>query len=311
MRGSQRDPTTYRPFIYGLVDPDDIGHIRYVGMAPSRATRPYDHATAARKERTKDTHQIRWIRKLQAAGRDYLVTILEETPQGTDRVVLGARETHWILTLRGHGHRLTNENDGGWGGSNGPHSEEARQRMRDGWTQEVRERVGNASRERGTECMRTTEAREAMSRASKGRSKSEEHRRNIAEAKRKSWAEGKYDSPEYHKKLSDAAIASGHSAAIGHANLGKRHTDEARAQMSLSQKGNQNSLGFKHSTETRAKRSAALKTAWARRKAALALLTPAEKLQRSIDRNNALILKLRKQIETESASVTGAEAKSA
>ena len=293
---TKRDLTTYHPFIYGLVDPDDIGHIRYVGMAPRHANRPYEHAAAARKERTLVTYQIKWVRKLQAEGRDYLVTILEEVPCGTTRVALGERETHWILTLREQGHRLTNLNDGGCGGFGGPHTAEACQNMKNGWTPEARALVGAASRERETGKKRSAESRAQQSANSRGRKLSQEAKDNIAAAKAKSWAEGKYDSPEYHKKLSDAAIAavaSGHIIAVGHANLGKHPTDDVRAQMSASQQARY------QSEENRVKTGLAAKTAWARRKAALALLTPAEKLQRKIDRNNALILKLRKQIEAE------------
>ncbi len=29
-----------KPFVYGLVDPVDVGHIRYVGMAPNTVTDP-------------------------------------------------------------------------------------------------------------------------------------------------------------------------------------------------------------------------------------------------------------------------------
>jgi hypothetical protein len=202
---------------------------------------------------------------------------------------------------------LTNENDGGWGGSNGKHSEEVRKKMRDGWTPEIRKRIGEASRKRMLGVPRTTESRAQQSANSRGHKLSQETKDNQAAAKAKSWAEGVYDTPEYRKKLSDAAIASGHSAAIGHANLGKHHTDDARAQMSASH------LVRYQLEENRVKTGLAAKAAWARRKAAFALLTPAEKLQRNIDRNNALILKLRKQIEAESARGIGvdAEAKSA
>jgi hypothetical protein len=117
---------------------------------------------------------------------------------------------------------------------------------------------------------RSVEARVKQGKTTRGRKKSEETKRAMAEARARAWAEGKYDSSEYHKKLSDAAIASGHSAAIGRANLGKHHTDDTRAQMSashLARLAQEKEQGIVRvlpevSDETRALQSVSGKAAW-------------------------------------------------
>lgn len=52
------------------------------------------------------------------------------------------------------------------------------------------------------------------------------------------------------------------------ARKGKKKTLEHRAKIGEAQQGNKNGLGRKDSAEVRLKRSASLKAAWARRKAA-------------------------------------------
>jgi hypothetical protein len=138
----------HQPFVYGLFDPAEAGHVRYVGMAPSNPSRPYQHAKRARKDLADDSHLMRWIRKIQAEGREPSVMILEQLREETGRAFLGFVESCYIKSLREIGHRLTNENDGGWGGSNGPHTPESRVAMKTGWTLERRARQAEISRER-------------------------------------------------------------------------------------------------------------------------------------------------------------------
>lgn len=104
----------FRPFVYGLVDPAEPRHIRYVGMA-MKANRPYEHSRNARKE-TKHSHLFHWIRLLQAEGREPEVLILEELCEGASRNFVGEIERLYISSLRGIDHRLTNVSKGGWGG---------------------------------------------------------------------------------------------------------------------------------------------------------------------------------------------------
>jgi hypothetical protein len=106
----------FQPFIYGLIDPLEPEHIRYVGMAVSNRSRPKQHAEEARDIRTKLSYKINWIRNLHNAGRDYSVLILEKLPSKTTRKICGDSEKSHIKSLREAGHQLTNATEGGDGG---------------------------------------------------------------------------------------------------------------------------------------------------------------------------------------------------
>lgn len=111
------------PFIYGLVDPFEPDHIRYVGMA-MRERRPYEHATRAYQQRA--SHLVHWILKLHADGRNYQIRKLEELEPHTSRKFLGFVEQCYIASLRKIGHNLTNVHEGGLGGNTGAHTPEVR-----------------------------------------------------------------------------------------------------------------------------------------------------------------------------------------
>jgi hypothetical protein len=122
----QTTATAFRPFIYGLVDPAEPGHVRYVGMASANASRPYEHARINLQPSTQQTYFSNWLRKLLREGRTYSVLMLEELSEGTPRRFVGFVERCYIDSLRKIGHRLTNTAAGGWGGSTGPCSAERR-----------------------------------------------------------------------------------------------------------------------------------------------------------------------------------------
>lgn len=100
-------------FIYGLVDPLEPKHVRYVGMA-TRDERPFDHANEARKT-TKSSYKLNWIRKVQAEGREPEFITLEQLSDSCLPAFLGFVESCYIASLRAIGHRLTNKTDGGEG----------------------------------------------------------------------------------------------------------------------------------------------------------------------------------------------------
>jgi hypothetical protein len=110
----------FLPFVYGLVDPLEPGHIRYVGMASVRADRPLEHAKEARKLSTSPSYKINWIRKVQSEGREPAVVVLEELSEGSSQDLVGFCEKAYIKSLREIGHRLTNVAEGGNGGNTGP-----------------------------------------------------------------------------------------------------------------------------------------------------------------------------------------------
>lgn len=255
---------TYQPFVYGLRDSVEAGNVRYVGMAPSNPSRPYQHAMRARKDLADGSHLMHWIRKIQAEGREPSVIVLEELPVGTSRRFLGFVESCYIKSLRSIGHQLTNENDGGWGGSNGPHSEAAKVRMRAGWTPEIRARVGVASRERNT-----GKKYQYNGRTTKGRPLSFENRIGIGVGRKQAWDNATAEERALHAaKISAAKIGQpSHSQTeetrlkISKALTGRAMSDEWRAKNAAAQ------TGKKQSDDTKAKRSAALKLSWALRKA--------------------------------------------
>lgn len=111
---------SFRPFVYGLYDPVEPGHIRYVGMAFANAFRPHQHAKWANKPSTQPSHFKHWILKLQEEGRAYGVMILEELSETASYNFTGFVERCYIKSLREIGHLLTNVADGGNGGDLGP-----------------------------------------------------------------------------------------------------------------------------------------------------------------------------------------------
>src|SRR5580765_1735187 len=252
----------HQPFVYGLYDHADAGHVRYVGMAPSRASRPYAHAKRARHS-TDDSHLLRWIRKIQAEGREPSVVILEQLSEGTTRHFLGFVESCYVKSLRAIGHRLTNENDGGWGGSNGPHSPEALAAMRARWTPELRAQNGEAARAR-----KTGKTYPHKVRSTKGRPLSEENRLGIGASRKAAWDNATQEERDRHAAKVSAAMKEipGHSQTeetrqkISASLTGRVMSEEWRAKNAAAQ------TGKKQSDETKAKRGLALKAAWARRK---------------------------------------------
>lgn len=156
------------PFIYGLFDAQDPGHVRYVGMAFSD-TRPFDHSRNARKGSLVNPHLMHWVRKLHREGREYSVLILEQLPADCRRSLVGFVETCYIDSLRRLGHKLTNVASGGDGGNTNGH------------TPEVCAKIAAAGRLR-----KVSEDQKAKIRASlMGHSVSVETRQKQSEAKRK------------------------------------------------------------------------------------------------------------------------------
>jgi hypothetical protein len=258
----------HQPFVYGLFDPADAGHIRYVGMAPSNPSRPHQHAKRARKDLADDSHLMHWIRKIQAEGREPSVMILEQLREKTGRAFLGFVESCYIKSLREIGHSLTNENDGGWGGSNGPHTPEAVARMKAGWTSEIRARVGKASRERLLGKPRPLASRKKQSLTRMGRRLSDENRFAIGASRKAAWDKATLEEKERHSVAVSQAMKSipGHvqteetRVRISMALTGRVMSEEWRAKNAAAQRGK------KASPETRAKQSTSQKAAWARRK---------------------------------------------
>lgn len=192
----------FSPFVYGLVDPQDAGHVRYVGMARVTASRPYDHAKNARKGSTVNPHLMNWVRKLQTEGREYKHIVLEALSPDAPRELLGFVEKCYIKSLREVGHKLTNATIGGEGGDTGI-TPEGRESLR--------------AKARGNQAFlgrrHTEETKAAQSAAQKGIKKSESQVAGIVSG----W--------KHRKRVAGWAPAAG-----------LVHSDKTKAQMSASGK---------------------------------------------------------------------------
>lgn len=237
------------PFVYGLVDPREPSHVRYVGMACARANRPYLHARQARRSPAA-THKINWIRSLQAEGRDPVVIVLEQLCAGTSRDLVGFVEQCYIRSLRKIGHCLTNLTDGGEGAANPSAENRAAKRER---------ATGNTY--------------------SVGRRQPQEERDRRGRSIAKYWADHpgtRVISEAIRARIAETLMGRKHTpeacANMAAAHVGLKRTDEARANMSRAQTGRVFSLeareklaaaqtGRKASNETRAKQSLAIKKA--------------------------------------------------
>ena len=294
---------SFAPFVYGLVDPDEPTHVRYVGLAGVRASRPYDHAKWARSKRAIATWQVNWIRKVQAAGREPVVLVLEQLAEGASRRMLGFVEACYIKSLLKIGHRLTNvavSENGGHdqtpetrtrisGSLKGRQkSDETRELLRLAWTDE--RRVATRKRQLGNTF-------------ALGRVQPEEEKQKRAISLLQHHAENPgaaVVSEEHRRKIAETLTGYKHTpeacANMGASRVGSKRTPEARANMSAAQTGKPKSevckkkiaetlTGRKQSAETCAKKNASVKAtkstpearldasikakaAWAKRKAA-------------------------------------------
>ena len=98
--------------VYGLIDPI-TDELRYVGKSSRGMKRPLEHAKHARKSANPRSHLYRWIKRIQDAGVDPEIIILEEGH--ADESELNEAERFFIAYFRYIGSRLTNATGGGDG----------------------------------------------------------------------------------------------------------------------------------------------------------------------------------------------------
>lgn len=241
--------TEFAPFVYGLVDPQDMGHVRYVGMTTASDQRPYSHMREARNASAASSHKTHWIRKVQREGREPSVIILEQLSVGCSTDLAGFVEKCYIKSLREIGHRLTNIMEGG---GNGPHAQETKAKtsatlMGHAVTKESRRKTAEGLRR----YYESPESHEKRSEAAKA-AHTEETRAAVRRAQT-----GRVPEPEMLARR-NASIKNAWAARK--ANGGGSHTEETKAFLSA-----QTSASM--TPERRERQRQAALAAWARKKA--------------------------------------------
>lgn len=242
--------------IYALLDPFQK-QIRYVGKTTDLERRIPEHL----KYETRKSHKYNWIKKLQSEGLNPIIRILERN------LVEGEwqeREKFWIKKFREDGCNLTNISDGGESGTTGLSWKKTPEQIRN--FAEARRRakptiLTSEQRARATASVRATwaarkaidplsgnhwghhtlESKQQISDKLKGRKKSAEHIRKMADSKRGKKLrprseEQKKHHAEYMKKWwadeSNQKLVSEKRAAKG----SQKFTEETRTKMSASAK---------------------------------------------------------------------------
>lgn len=98
--------------VYGLYDPAEPDHCRYVGQTKRLKARLLRHIRMAKAG--EGPYKSAWIGSLLREGRTPVCRVLAHAVTQAD---LDANERTWINRLREEGHRLTNLTDGGFGGT--------------------------------------------------------------------------------------------------------------------------------------------------------------------------------------------------
>lgn len=203
-----------RHLIYGLVDPREPEHVRYIGRSSSGHKRPRAHGGAA-KLAADPTYKGNWIRSLLAEGIMFDIVVLEVV-NGLEK--LNEAEQRWITEGFACGWRLTNLTTGG----DGSYTEQSA---------EFRQRRAEISRQIWSAKKHTPETIEKLRALKLGIPRSEETKAKIREA---------CNMPEARAKMSAAARAHvrtpEHQAKLNATKLGYSPTEETRARMSAAQK---------------------------------------------------------------------------
>jgi hypothetical protein len=183
-------------FIYGLFDPIEAAHIRYIGVSNSPAYRLCQHVDEALRLGT-SSYKCNWLRKVLDEGRFPETSVLREATTLEEAYQL---EIQLIEEHLQAGHRLTNASSGGQGPlmhvvsnearerisasllgrKNGPHSAETIQKMREA---QRRPEVLAATSAPHIGKARSPEVRAKIRATLTGHNVSEETRKKMSEAR--------------------------------------------------------------------------------------------------------------------------------
>lgn len=183
---SRKGPVS-RFIIYGLTEADS-GTIRYVGMSSSGLRRPRQHVAPSIAGKGMSPKSI-WVRSLLANGKKPGVCVLQECDT---EIALGSAEALWIESLKAVGAPLLNVVDGGRYRGHGPTLASTREKVRAqlvgrSKSEEHKRKIREARRD----FVMPESGKAKISAALKGRVFSEEHRARIAAGVRAARARAK------------------------------------------------------------------------------------------------------------------------
>lgn len=151
--------------IYGLYDPLEPGHVRYIGKTQldpiSRLTEHIRNTLNFKKQ----TYKLNWLRKVLLENRVPKIFIINETSTEENAFIF---EKLYIREHRKAGHKLTNATDGGEGSKGLRH------------TKESRAKIGAASKDHEV----SVEWRAKIGAGNKGKIRSEEMRKKMSVVKK-------------------------------------------------------------------------------------------------------------------------------
>jgi hypothetical protein len=208
-------------YIYKLIDPRD-NEIRYIGWTIDMENRYKNHLYPSfLKEKS---YKNNWIKSLLAINLKPIMELVEEIPFECWE----EREKFWIPYYRSIGCKLTNATDGGEGVVGKVYTTEERQRMSDAQkgkklSEETKRKIGESSKGRKL----SEESRKKISLANKGRQLTEEQRKKLSESLK-------------NRKFSDIALAN-----MAEGQRGRKHTEEEKRKISEGNKGRKDGAGKK------------------------------------------------------------------
>lgn len=226
--------------------PEDI---RYVGVTHHNdaSVRLKQHIYAAQKRKSKYPVYF-WMRKHIADGEEVAVTVLEQDLTNEEAL---DKEQFYILKFKAQGHCLLNATDGGRGLLNPTQETRAKiSKAHKGKPKSEEQRKIMAAHARN----HSPEARKKMSEANKGRKVSQETRKKMSEARKGKKPHPNASSPEARAKISKAL--KGRVFSEEHRNkLKEAQKDRPPVSEETKEKQRKAATGVKHTEEAKKKMS--------------------------------------------------------
>lgn len=169
-------------FIYTLSDPDTL-EVRYIGKANNLKYRLWAHIQEAKND-SRNQRKCNWIKKLLLQNKKPIIEILEEVPLESWK----KSEIYWIAQFKTWGFRLINMTSGGESGIISENCKKALQNSKRGHIKGMfkhSEETKALIKEKRANQVVTEDHKRKISESLKGRKKSDSHRKNISEGRKK------------------------------------------------------------------------------------------------------------------------------